>query len=131
MQMELALNLAWILLAIAMVCQWLRQGWTDCRERRAQMVALCVLLLVLLPAISMTDDLIAAQNPAEIDSCVRRDHEHANPQALCSLAADLPQPLFAGAPAGRLSLAAPGFFPAPHVDPPALTSIESRPPPAI
>jgi hypothetical protein len=41
--------------------------------RRTQMVALAVLILILFPVISVTDDLQAIQNPAEVDSCLRRE----------------------------------------------------------
>ena len=55
-------------------CERHRDGASD---RRIQMVALAVVILILLPAISMTDDLVAAQNPAEIDCCAGRHHDHA------------------------------------------------------
>jgi hypothetical protein len=129
--MELALNLSWFLLAVAMVVVWLRQSPRDASQRRAQMIALGVLLIILLPAISMTDDLIAAQNPAEVDSScsVRRDYEHARPHAIFP-AASLPQLVFAGLPFDGPRQSAPGLLPAPAFDPPALGPIRNRPPPA-
>jgi hypothetical protein len=130
--MELALNLAWFLLALAMVYAWLRQAPRDASARRGQMVALGLLLMILLPAISMTDDLMAAQNPAEVDilCCVRRDHDYPSPHAVFPVVPALPTLAFAGAPFGHMHLAAPGIVPAPVFDPPALAPIQNRPPPA-
>ena len=48
----------------------------------SQFVAMALVILILLPAISMTDDLIAAQNPAEVDCCARRDHDFSSPHSI-------------------------------------------------
>jgi hypothetical protein len=128
--MELALNLAWCLLAIAMVYAWLRQASRDTPSRHAQIVALGLLLVILLPAISMTDDLMAAQNPAEIDCCARRDHDYSHTHAIFPVVPALPTLGFAGVPFGNLHLAAPGIVPAPVFDLPALARIQNRPPPS-
>jgi hypothetical protein len=128
--MELALNLAWFVLAVAMVLLWLRQSKRSPCGRRGQVVALGVLLFILLPAISMTDDLLAAQKPAEVDCCLRRVHEFVHSHTISPAPPALPQRAFASPPVFRLQLAAPGFTPAPKVDPPALSAIQNRPPPA-
>lgn len=71
--MELTLNLIWAALALAGFAGWL------CSERsaqsgvRTQLVALAMLLLILFPVISVSDDFWAAQNPAEADTCMRRN----------------------------------------------------------
>lgn len=127
--MELALNLIWSLLALVMVCLWLRHAPREASQRGAQMIALCVLLIILLPAISMTDDLMAAQNPAEVDSSLRRDHEYVRPHALFPATAALPQLAFAGVSFDAHRQAAPGLVSAPAFDLPALAPIQNRPPP--
>lgn len=128
--MELVLNLAWALSAVAIICLWLRFGPQANAGRRTQVVALAVLILVLFPVISVTDDLQAVQNPAEVDSCLRRNHVVSNAHSIFPVAAALPLPAFAELPFGFLQLVAPGHQLAPAVDHPGLNSIQNRPPPA-
>jgi len=64
-RMELVLNLAWALSAVVFFCIWLRHARHAGADRRTQLVALAVLILILFPVISVTDDLQAMQNPAE------------------------------------------------------------------
>jgi hypothetical protein len=124
--MEVILNIAWALLAAAMVVLWLRYAPRGC-DRRLQVVSLAMLLAILLPAISMTDDLVRAQNPAEIDCCLRRDHEHAHP--IFPVLAALPVPAFTRTSLRILCLLTPGVPRNPAIDSPALSSIQNRPPP--
>ena len=128
--MELTLNLAWLLLATAMVSLWLGFGLHSGRDRHLQMVALVALILILFPVISVTDDLQAAQNPAETASCLRRDHEHSNSHSIVPAAALLPQPIFAGLSFGILRTGAPCGLPSPLVKNPALSAVQNRPPPS-
>jgi len=128
--MELTLNLGWVLVAVWMLCAWLRVAPRAARERRAQFVALAVVILILLPAISMTDDLMAAQNPAEVDSCVRRDHGFASPHSIVPVTAALPLPVFQGPAFGFSQAGAPSHLPILLIENPSLTPIENRPPPA-
>lgn len=128
--MELVLNLAWVLLAIAMVCLWLHSVPQGATDRRRQMVSLAVLLLILLPAISMTDDLLAAQNPAEVDCCLRRDHGYLNPHAIFPAVPALPVAVFRHAPLRVVRLVEPGNLFEHAVLSPALAAIQNRPPPA-
>ena len=130
LRMELVLNLAWVLLATLMFCLWLRIASRTGGGRRMQFVALAVLLLILFPVISVTDDLQAVQNPAETDSCQRRDHGYAAPHAISSPVAALPLPAFTELSFGFLRVAAPGSFATPVIDHPALHPIQNRPPPA-
>ncbi len=69
--MELSLNLAWAVLATAMMAIWLR--FRPCHKANGsmQLAALTVCILILLPVISISDDLMAAQFPAETDSSLR------------------------------------------------------------
>lgn len=129
--MELTLNLGWALVAMWMLCAWVRKAPRRATDRRIQMVALAVVILILLPAISMTDDLLAAQNPAEIDCCARRNHDHAAcPHSIIPAAAVLPLPGFTGISLAFVGMAGPSNLPSPLVENPSLTSIQSRPPPA-
>jgi hypothetical protein len=69
---ELFLNLAWAALSILLVGGWIwsiRKGhtefhWTTC-------VALALLLVLLFPAISMTDDRVAMSTPVELEHMMR------------------------------------------------------------
>jgi hypothetical protein len=72
--MELTLNLAWMVLVTLMSWLWIRRTPRENESRWTQFVALAVIILILFPAISMTDDLMAAQNLAETSSCQRKDH---------------------------------------------------------
>ena len=135
MSMELVLNLAWMVLAALMFALWLhfapRTGSKrHAGDRRAQIVALAVLILILFPVISVTDDLQAIQNPAETDTCLRRNHIVSNAHSIFPLVAALPLPVFAEFSFGILRTAAPGRLPAPVFDHPAMASIQNRPPPA-
>lgn len=130
--MELILNLGWALVAVWMLCAWVRMAPCSSPNRRTQMVALAVVILILLPAISMTDDLLAAQNPAELDSSaysVRRHHDSPSPHSNLPAVTALPSPAFAGLSLNFVRMAAPGDLPFPLVDNPALAPIQNRPPP--
>jgi hypothetical protein len=133
--MEAILNLVWALLVMLMFGLWLRfapRPGLNRRvdSRRMQFVALAVLILLLFPVISVTDDLQAIQNAAETDSCQRRDHVCPTSHSIFPAVAALPLPAFAGLSFGILHLAAPASLLAPVVDNPALARIENRPPPA-
>jgi hypothetical protein len=127
--MELFLNLAWALVATLMFWLWMRlaprQG-----ARRTQLIALAVVILILLPVISVTDDLIAAQNPAETDCCQRKDHAASSHHSIFPAVATLPPPVLAKLSFGLLRFAAPSRVSVPRVKIPALASIQNRPPPA-
>jgi hypothetical protein len=128
--MELVLNLGWALVAMWLLCAWVRKAPRRATDRRIQMVALAVVILILLPAISMTDDLLAAQNPAEIDCCARRNHDHAACQhSVIPAVAVLPVPGFTGVSLVFVGMTAPGKLPSPFVENPSLASIQNRPPP--
>jgi hypothetical protein len=128
--MELALNLGWMLLGALLLCLWLRFAPRTGTDRRTQFVALAVLVLVLFPVISMTDDVLAAQNPAEPDTCLRRDHVVSPGHSIIPAAAAPPQPVFAELSFGFLRFAAPRNLPVPVIDHPGLKTIQNRPPPA-
>jgi hypothetical protein len=129
---ELFLNLAGALVAVAMVCLWLRwmpRASNRGVDLRTQLIALGLLVLILFPVISVTDDLLAAENPAETDSFQRRDHEGSGPYATISSGAGSVEAALAAPPSVTsryiAALPAPVSLPAA----PALTSIANRPPP--
>jgi hypothetical protein len=128
--MELTLNLGWVLVALCMMCAWLRIAPRAARERRAQFVALAVVILILLPAISMTDDLMAAQNPAEVDCTVRRDDGSFHPHSSVPLLEEIPLAAFQGSTFNLVQVLSPNRLSVPHVEIPSLAPVENRPPPA-
>jgi hypothetical protein len=130
--MELFLNLAWSLVAGTLVSLWLRgEGWNQ-PDRRRHLIALAVLIAVLFPVISVSDDLLAIQNVSEADNYLRRDHlipsgSHPVQPVLTMMAAII----FTGFAFGFLRFVAPSFIPVKgphHLD---LAWIENRPPPGV
>jgi hypothetical protein len=70
---ELILNLVWLGAAVAAFLAWYL--WrVDGPSRTQQLIVLMLVVAILFPVISMTDDVWAAQNPAEPDSAQRRHH---------------------------------------------------------
>lgn len=128
--MEIFLNLAWAALAVCMLCLWLRFAPRTGSDRRIQFVALAMIILILLPVISMTDDLQAARNPAEIDTCLRRDHDWSSPHSIVPAVALLPLLVFASLDFRVRRVPLPGRQPIAAPVNPFLSPIESRPPPA-
>ncbi len=128
--MELALNLAWALVAIATLGVWLGFAPRAGAERRVQLTALAVLILILFPVISVTDDLLATQNPAETDSCVRRAYVSSHAHSNAPITSALPPRAFAGLFFGAAPIAAPRALSAAIVEHPGLSEIQNRPPPA-
>ena len=127
--MELTLNFAWAVLAVVLVRLWLRAAPPSVARSRTQAVALLMLIVILFPVISVTDDLGASLNPAELDCCARRHPAVACSHSVFPAAATLPPPAFAELSFGFLRFAAPDNRPVPLVKIPALASIQNRPPP--
>jgi len=128
--MEIILNLAWALFSAGLIWFWVRNSASNPAPRRAQILALMIVVLLLLPVISLSDDLVAAQGPAEADCCLRRalaSHE-AHPSVVPACLA-LPEPLMhtlllSGPSSDALEeyglISPPSFLP---------RSLDSRPPP--
>lgn len=89
--MEVFFNLVWVALCIALFAVWLRGVRQERKHSllpgvRTQIVAIAMLAIILLPVISLTDDLQAMNTPAEAEHLFRRgDLEHAVDRALHSL----------------------------------------------
>jgi hypothetical protein len=128
--METLLNFVWVLLAVAGVRLWLCHAPCKGSSRRTQIAALAMLIVILFPVISVTDDLLTIQNPAELECCARRNHSASCPHFISPIVATLPPFVVAESSFGFLRLAASSSFPVPTVDNPALASIQNRPPPA-
>jgi len=128
--MESILNLAWLALAAATAAVWLRLARRSGVSRGRQLVALGVLALILFPVISATDDLLAAQNPAEADSCLRKDHAAAHQHSTVPVVAAQPAPVVVEVFFGFLGFTGPGGWAIPTVDHPGLSAVQNRPPPA-
>ena len=76
--MELLFNLLWVGLSIGLIGLWLlsRRRWQNDALRpgsHIQIAALAIVIVILLPVVSLTDDLLACTAPAEVEHLVRRD----------------------------------------------------------
>jgi hypothetical protein len=76
-QVELFSNVLWLALSCLLLGFWLmgRNRWADASLRSSvtvQLVALALLIVVLLPVVSLTDDLQACTMPAESEHLSRR-----------------------------------------------------------
>jgi hypothetical protein len=70
---ELLLNFLWLSVSIALVFTWaraIRSGHS--KQNWSAFIALALLLILLLPVISMTDDLVAMDSRTELEHVVRR-----------------------------------------------------------
>ena len=133
--MELFLNFAWLALAASMCCLWVRCAPHRSNGRPAdlwmQLVALAVLILILFPVISITDDLQAAQNLAETDTCACRDHEcSAHHSIFLAAAASLPLPIFETVPASLIRSIALDARSTAGIQFPPLSAFQNLPPPS-
>ena len=131
--MELTLNLAWMILTALMCAMWVRYaplkgpGGVD---RRTQIVALALVLLILFPVISETDDIVMAQNPAETDSLQRKGHAVENAQNPLHPVAKMIMPVIAESASESSQIIQQGHLRALKAMVPAMGRIQSRPPPA-
>jgi len=127
--METILNLAWLTVAVVIVRLWLYFTPSENARKRTQVPALLMLIVILFPVISVTDDLWSIQNPAETDTCQRRDHLASCPHSIFPAIAALPEHAFAEIGFTFLRLDVPVHIPSLAVDNPALDPIQNRPPP--
>jgi hypothetical protein len=127
--MEFFLNSAWAMMAALVVCLWLRLESRGSGDRRLPFVALVMLIVILFPVISVSDDLWSIQNPAESDTCLRRGHLASSPHSIFPATAAPPQPTFAMLRSGYQRLSTPQDPDLPRLENPALVPIQNRPPP--
>ncbi|HTV15567.1 MAG TPA: hypothetical protein VME68_12680 [Acidobacteriaceae bacterium] len=83
--MELLSNLTWVLVTFVLWGLWFaherrKRGRSVLPEIAAQLIALAMLTAILLPVISVTDDLQAGHNPAELERCAGKSDHHASLQ---------------------------------------------------
>jgi hypothetical protein len=128
--MELVLNLAWMVMATLMYWLWTHYAPHKGADRRTQLVALALVILIMFPVISVTDDMMMAQSPAETNCCQRKDYACANAHSTLHPIADAILPFFAELSSDSFHFAILGALLVPVVKVPAMDSIQSRPPPA-
>lgn len=85
--MELILNLVWALLAATVLVCWSLKHWRTNDTFGRRLLALAVLLCIVFPAVSISDDLWSLHNPAETDILLRRNdsamhHQDTQPHRL-------------------------------------------------
>lgn len=128
--MEIALNLAWALCSLTMVWYWMRNNASNPVPRGAQAMALGMVVLLLLPVISLSDDLMTMQGPAETDTCVRRTlHPDEGHPPVVPVSFGTPEQIFAALPLSgysQMAIQAARLAPAPRV---LSRSLDRRPPP--
>lgn len=127
--MEIFLNSAWALVAICLTCIWIYIEPRSGAHRLVPLVALIMLVVILFPVISVSDDLWSIQNPAETDGSPRRDQLVSNFHSIVPDIASLPEAPFAErspqfARADAVAQRVSSVF-----DDAVLTAIENRPPP--
>jgi hypothetical protein len=83
---ELFLNLVWIATSVCLIAGWL---WSTHRSRLefqwTPLIALAVLIVVLFPVISITDDMLAMSTPAELEHMMRCSEAPLEPVAILGL----------------------------------------------
>ena len=129
--MELLLNLAWLLVAGVIVCLWLREESREGPGSWGQLIAIAVLIAILFPVISVSDDLLAVQNASEGDNYLRRDHlVPSNLHPVHPMTTIIAPMIFAILVVlGFLRFFAPRLLPVHVPGHPELGSIDNRPPP--
>lgn len=129
--MEIALNLIWLLLAVVIVRLWVRHAPLDGVGLRSQIGAVTLLIVILFPVISVTDDLQLAQNPAEDDTytCLRRNSTLVSAHSIFPATSTFPASVLTEFPFVYLRYVATGRLPVGTPDNPALSAIQNRPPP--
>lgn len=84
--MELLLNLVWLVTSVSLVAAWIwsiRKGYIEFEW--ATLIALILLIVILFPVISMTDDMVMMRAPAEVEHMMRRSEAPLAPVAMLGL----------------------------------------------
>jgi hypothetical protein len=129
--MEPLFNLVWALVATASVCFWLKRGLHTPKGKHSSLVGLAMLVVILFPVISVSDDLWSLQNPAETDTCQRRDHCDGHTQKHFPATAALPEPIGADLNFEFRRPDMPCVAELSAATNPAFGFIENRPPPVL
>jgi hypothetical protein len=129
--MELFLNLAWVLVAGTLVYRWLEGGGSNNPDWRPQLIAIAVLIAILFPVISMSDDLLTVQSTFEADNYLRRDHLAPSATPVPPGLAIVTAVIFAGFGFGFMRFAAPSRLPIEKPQRFEITTISNRPPPSV
>ena len=129
--MEPLFNIVWALVAAAGVGYWLKRGRRTHKGGHFSLVGLAMLTLILFPVISVSDDLWSLQNPAESDTCQRRDHVVSGSQTHFPATSVLPRQTFSEIKLRFrwIDLPRPAELTSPAN--PAFGYIENRPPPVF
>jgi hypothetical protein len=127
--MELALNLGWTAMAIAMCWLWVHHARREGRGRSAQFISLALVLVMMFVVITIYDDMAMAQNPAETRCFQREDDLGAHPHVPLHPVVASTLALAAELSFNTIYFAAPDSVLVPNVKVPALSSIQNRPPP--
>jgi len=128
--MELFFNLVWLFAAFALVFFWGTMRPAKPTPKRNSIIALTLLIVILFPVISVSDDLWSIQNPAEADTALRRDHASQAAHSNLVVHVGLPEFPTSGLEGGWASSVI-----LPHINPVILGTqfffrIQNRPPPA-
>ena len=91
LKMEVFLNVAWAVVALFLIELRRRTGSRPGTQQRNSLIGLALLLVILFPVISVSDDLWSIQFPAETDTALRRSQFDAGSHTLIKLIA-LPVP---------------------------------------
>jgi hypothetical protein len=114
-----------------MLCVWSQLGRRRGLAAAAQLAALSLSILILLPVISVTDDLLPARNTAEIDSCFRVDHRHSANHCAPTTGSGMARVLFVGV-SFRSTYRAAVDRPEQSLDlSPDTAPVQNRPPPEL
>lgn len=137
--MEILLNLVWAALAVLIFCLWFRIGDRTGTDRRRhdrrrrivaiQIIAILLLIAILFPVISVSDDLMAVQNATEQDGTQRRDYFGAPGHQTTLAFTEIVSILNLDPGCASVHYCAVRNLSRPSIDHPELASIENRPPP--
>jgi hypothetical protein len=128
--MEITLNLAWAACSLALIWFWTQSTAASPVPRRMQILALAMVVLLLLPVISLSDDLMAMQGPAETDSSMRRAlHPDEGHPSVVPVSFALPEQVFAALPWSGSSLVVVQNERLASFVPVLTRSLDRRPPP--
>lgn len=123
------LNSVWALVAIASVPLWLRLGRRTPAYRDKSLAALIMVIVILFPVISMSDDMMLVPNLGETDGCHFNDRQASNPHFIRPATSALPELAALESSLGFQPPAIPLNLWERAVEHPALESTWSRPPP--